>query len=173
MRRHRHEDYQISRSAASRIDRRERCRFFVSASGSQTWDFRSYVVRWIFPSHGRKSLGIRGSLGLARFSPSPRLVNLGKHVYLVAMLLGFGLGWTEIAVIVLVVLLIFGPTKLPQLGSSVGKMLRGFKDELKELEKEKAAASAQAQTDEPSKSEIDVTPVEPKAATATKRDADA
>ncbi len=49
------------------------------------------------------------------------------------MLLGFVLGPAEIAVIVLVVLLIFGPSKLPQLGSSVGKMLRGFKKELKSI----------------------------------------
>jgi len=52
------------------------------------------------------------------------------------MLLGFSLGPAEIAVIVLIVLLIFGPSKLPQLGSSVGKMLRGFKKEMKSLEED-------------------------------------
>lgn len=73
------------------------------------------------------------------------------------MLLGFGLGTMEIAVIVLVVLIIFGPTKLPQLGSSVGKMLRGFKDEIKEMETEKNAAESATAAER----EIDVTPVEP------------
>ncbi|NJM68710.1 MAG: twin-arginine translocase TatA/TatE family subunit [Scytonema sp. RU_4_4] len=43
----------------------------------------------------------------------------------------FGLGWTEVGVIVLVALLIFGPKKIPELGSALGKTLRGFKEELK------------------------------------------
>jgi sec-independent protein translocase protein TatA len=42
----------------------------------------------------------------------------------------FGLGWTELAVIGIVGLLIFGPKKIPELGSALGKTLRGFKDEL-------------------------------------------
>lgn len=66
------------------------------------------------------------------------------------MLLGFSLGAAEIAVIILVVLLVFGPSKLPQLGSSVGKMLRGFKKEMKSLNEEDEA-------DKPA-GEIDVTP---------------
>ncbi|ARV61341.1 Sec-independent protein translocase TatA [Nostocales cyanobacterium HT-58-2] len=43
----------------------------------------------------------------------------------------FGLGWTEVGVIILVTLLIFGPKKIPELGSALGKTLRGFKEELK------------------------------------------
>ncbi|WP_017316632.1 Sec-independent protein translocase subunit TatA/TatB [Mastigocladopsis repens] len=43
----------------------------------------------------------------------------------------FGLGWTEVGVIVLVAVLIFGPKKIPELGSALGKTLRGFKEELK------------------------------------------
>lgn len=65
------------------------------------------------------------------------------------MLLGFTLGPAEIAVIVLVVILIFGPSKLPQLGSSVGKMLRGFKKEMKAINDDDEADPA---------GEIDVTP---------------
>ncbi|RUT01372.1 hypothetical protein DSM106972_069230 [Dulcicalothrix desertica PCC 7102] len=42
----------------------------------------------------------------------------------------FGLGWTEMAVIGVVALLVFGPKKIPELGSALGKTLRGFKDEL-------------------------------------------
>ncbi len=42
----------------------------------------------------------------------------------------FGLGWTEIAVIGVVAVLVFGPKKIPELGSALGKTLRGFKDEL-------------------------------------------
>lgn len=43
----------------------------------------------------------------------------------------FGLGWPEVGVIALIAIIIFGPKKIPELGSSLGKTLRGFKDELK------------------------------------------
>lgn len=43
----------------------------------------------------------------------------------------FGLGWPEVGVIALIAMIIFGPKKIPELGSSLGKTLRGFKDELK------------------------------------------
>lgn len=65
------------------------------------------------------------------------------------MLLGIALGGTEIIVILVIALLVFGPSKLPQLGSSVGKMLRGFKSEMKALKEE-----ADAEDNE----EIDVSP---------------
>jgi sec-independent protein translocase protein TatA len=42
----------------------------------------------------------------------------------------FNLGWLEVGLILLAVILFFGPKKLPQLGGSIGKSLRGFKDEL-------------------------------------------
>ncbi len=43
----------------------------------------------------------------------------------------FGLGWPEVAIIGVVVLLIFGPKKIPEIGSALGKTLRGFKEEVK------------------------------------------
>lgn len=43
----------------------------------------------------------------------------------------FGLGLPEMAVILVVAILIFGPKKIPELGSAFGKTLRGFKQELK------------------------------------------
>jgi sec-independent protein translocase protein TatA len=43
----------------------------------------------------------------------------------------FGLGWLEVGVIALVAVLIFGPKKIPELGSALGKTLRGFKEGLK------------------------------------------
>jgi len=42
----------------------------------------------------------------------------------------FGLGWAEVIIILIVAVLIFGPKKIPELGSSLGKTLRGFKDEV-------------------------------------------
>lgn len=48
--------------------------------------------------------------------------------------MGLGLGWLEIALIILVVMVLFGPKRLPELGASLGKSLRGFKEELKSPE---------------------------------------
>lgn len=42
----------------------------------------------------------------------------------------FGLGWPEVAIIAVVALLIFGPKKIPEIGSALGKTLRGFKEEM-------------------------------------------
>lgn len=45
--------------------------------------------------------------------------------------MAFNLGWAEVSIIAGVALLIFGPKKIPELGSSFGKTLRGFKEEMK------------------------------------------
>ena len=42
----------------------------------------------------------------------------------------FGLGWPEVAVIAIAALAVFGPKKIPELGSALGKTLRGFKEEM-------------------------------------------
>ncbi|MEO0491600.1 MAG: twin-arginine translocase TatA/TatE family subunit [Cyanobacteria bacterium J06659_2] len=42
----------------------------------------------------------------------------------------FGLGWPEVAIIIIVAVLIFGPKKIPELGGALGKTLRGFKAEM-------------------------------------------
>ncbi len=43
----------------------------------------------------------------------------------------FNLGWTEVVLVIGVAVLIFGPKKIPELGSALGKTLRGFKEEMK------------------------------------------
>ena len=48
----------------------------------------------------------------------------------------FGIGIPEIAVIVVVALLIFGPKRLPQLGKTIGKTLKGLQTASKEFENE-------------------------------------
>lgn len=48
----------------------------------------------------------------------------------------FGLGWWEVAIIVAVAIVVFGPKKLPELGGSLGKGLRGFKEEFAQREEE-------------------------------------
>lgn len=40
-----------------------------------------------------------------------------------------GLGWQELAIILVIVVIIFGAGKLPEIGSGLGKGIRGFKEE--------------------------------------------
>ncbi|MDJ0742336.1 MAG: TatA/E family twin arginine-targeting protein translocase [Xenococcaceae cyanobacterium MO_167.B27] len=48
----------------------------------------------------------------------------------------FGIGLPEMALIMIVALLIFGPKKLPEIGRSLGKTIRSFQDASREFETE-------------------------------------
>lgn len=48
----------------------------------------------------------------------------------------FGIGLPEMAVIMVLALLIFGPKKLPEIGRSLGKAMRSFQDASREFENE-------------------------------------
>ena len=48
----------------------------------------------------------------------------------------FGVGLPEMAVIGAVALLVFGPKRLPELGRTLGKTLKGFQSASKEFERE-------------------------------------
>ncbi|ACK72605.1 twin-arginine translocation protein, TatA/E family subunit [Gloeothece citriformis PCC 7424] len=48
----------------------------------------------------------------------------------------FGIGLPEMMLILVVALLIFGPKKLPEIGRSLGKAIRGFQEASKEFESE-------------------------------------
>ena len=48
----------------------------------------------------------------------------------------FGLGTTELIIILVLVLVIFGAGKLPQVGGALGKGLRNFKDGVKDIDEE-------------------------------------
>jgi sec-independent protein translocase protein TatA len=47
----------------------------------------------------------------------------------------FGIGMPEFLVILVIALIIFGPGKLPEVGSSIGKAIKDFKKAMNEPEK--------------------------------------
>lgn len=55
------------------------------------------------------------------------------------------IGITELILILVIVLIIFGAGKLPQLGEGIGKAIKGFKKSVHEAEAIEADAQAQAQ----------------------------
>ena len=53
----------------------------------------------------------------------------------------FGLGMPELLVILVLLLLIFGASRLPEIGSSLGKAIRGFKETTEKAEEPKPSVS--------------------------------
>jgi sec-independent protein translocase protein TatA len=51
----------------------------------------------------------------------------------------FGLGMPELVVILVIALLVFGAGRLPEVGSSLGKAIRGFKEAADKKEPEPAS----------------------------------
>jgi sec-independent protein translocase protein TatA len=55
----------------------------------------------------------------------------------------FGLGMPELVVILVIALLVFGAGRLPEIGSSLGKAIRGFKEASDKKEPEPVEPKAQ------------------------------
>ena len=55
----------------------------------------------------------------------------------------FGVGLPEMAVIAAVALIVFGPKRLPELGRTLGKTMKGFQSASKEFEREINKAMAE------------------------------
>ena len=61
----------------------------------------------------------------------------------------FGIGLPELMVILVVALLVFGPTKLPELARSLGRGLAEFRRASSDLRQSLADATEEARIDEP------------------------
>lgn len=48
----------------------------------------------------------------------------------------FGIGWSEILVILVIALLLLGPSKLPEIAKGLGKGIRDFRKALSDVEDE-------------------------------------
>lgn len=79
----------------------------------------------------------------------------------------FGIGEGELAIIVVFGFLLFGPDKLPQMGRTIGRAIRQFRET-----QEKMTAVVQSEIIDPV-SEAAPAPVKPKKAAATDDDSDA
>ncbi|HZA53279.1 MAG TPA: twin-arginine translocase TatA/TatE family subunit [Candidatus Udaeobacter sp.] len=51
----------------------------------------------------------------------------------------FGIGMQELVIILVIGLIIFGPTKLPQIGNGLGKAIRDFRKSVSSNDSEDAA----------------------------------
>lgn len=56
------------------------------------------------------------------------------------------IGWTELIVILVIILVIFGPKRLPEIGRSLGKGIKEFKKSSSELQEQLTAEPTQAPT---------------------------
>ena len=56
------------------------------------------------------------------------------------VIIAFGIGPQEIIVIAVIIIVLFGATKLPQLGSAVGQGIRNFKRGMREVKAEEEEA---------------------------------
>ena len=67
----------------------------------------------------------------------------------------FGLGLPELLLILVIGLIFFGPGKLPEIGSALGKSMKEFKQAVNSTETEikKAGEMAETKAEEPAKEE--------------------
>ncbi len=72
----------------------------------------------------------------------------------------FGIGLPEMAVIFVVALLVFGPKKLPEIGRSLGKAIRGFQDASQEFQNEFQKEATQLQEAVKTRAEIEPKQIE-------------
>lgn len=73
----------------------------------------------------------------------------------------FGIGLPEMALIMTVALLIFGPKKLPEIGRSMGKAIRSFQEASREFETEFKREAEQLEQTVKTTAELEPKQIEP------------
>jgi sec-independent protein translocase protein TatA len=70
----------------------------------------------------------------------------------------FGLGTQELIIILIIIVILFGATRLPQIGSGIGQAIKNFKKGVKESDEidvtpDKDSSNKQAKKEKPDKEE--------------------
>jgi sec-independent protein translocase protein TatA len=60
-----------------------------------------------------------------------------------------GLGWQELTIVLVIVVIIFGAGKLPEIGGALGKGIKEFKDQSKEEDGKLPTSASASRADEP------------------------
>ncbi len=58
-----------------------------------------------------------------------------------------GIGFPELMIILVIIMIIFGAGKLPEIGSAFGRSIKNFKTSMKEAEQEELSSGDQPQED--------------------------
>lgn len=62
----------------------------------------------------------------------------------------FGIGMPELIIILVIIMIIFGAGKLPEIGSGIGRSIRNFKKATQEVDKEETKEPNQIEDDKKS-----------------------
>ncbi|MYA50861.1 MAG: twin-arginine translocase TatA/TatE family subunit [Chloroflexi bacterium] len=65
----------------------------------------------------------------------------------------FGLGWPELVIILVIVLVIFGASRVPEIGRALGKGIREFRGSVSEVKEGVEDKAAESGSSEPEKAE--------------------
>jgi sec-independent protein translocase protein TatA len=81
------------------------------------------------------------------------------------------IGPLELGIILLIVLIVFGPKRLPRLGRQLGSGMREFKDSItgKDKDDDEERDAFGQRTDRPAQTQLDPSPAEPEVVTGETR----